>query len=316
MLSVQSDLTKRIQKAHLQPPKTFVIGACGFIGHAFLEAYKRFDPSAWGTHYRDSFSFKKFDLMQPDLEILEIPSYQYSYAIIAAAMNPILACEKEPQLSRQINVDGTLHLIEQLCIKDITPVFFSSDFVFDGKQNIYDENSPLNPLNEYGKQKADLERALVKNFKGRYLLIRTSKVYGLTKGDGTLIDEMAQLLVKGKVVRAAYDQVFCPIAIHDLVSTVIELQKIGAKDIFHVCGNKAFSRLEIAHAVCRALHSDINLVQPISLDDLGEPFFRPKQVHLINRKVYEKIRIPITSLQDSIRTIANQYLQESVHAKD
>jgi dTDP-4-dehydrorhamnose reductase len=290
-----------------RPPKTFVIGGRGFIGNAFLKTYQRFDPNTLGTHHQEAFPLKKLDLLHLDLDALRLKPGEYSYAIIAAAIANIPLCEKQPALTHEINVTGTLQLVDQLCRRNITPVLFSSDYVYDGKIGFYDEHSLVNPLNEYGRQKVELEREIAKRFNNQFLLIRPGKVFGLTKGDGTLLDEMAHALNQQKPIRVATDQIFCPISIDDLIKTVIQLQKIGATGVYHVSGNEAWSRQQIAQAVCRALHAPEDLIQPISLDELNEPFVRPKRTNMTNRKVCVATGCKIESLQSSIETIVRQY---------
>jgi dTDP-4-dehydrorhamnose reductase len=115
------------------------------------------------------------------------------------------------------------------------------------------------------------------------------------------------LLTSGKIVRAAYDQFFCPIALDDLVTAIVELQKKGAKGTFHVCGNDFWSRLDLANALGRSLNADMKLIHAISIDDLKEPFQRPKKIRMVNQKVFNHVKLTIRPLQSSIETIASQY---------
>ena len=49
-------------------------------------------------------------------------------------------------------------------------------------QNSYTENSPTNPINNYGKSKLQGERKFIK-FNDKYIIIRTSWVYGNGKNN-------------------------------------------------------------------------------------------------------------------------------------
>jgi dTDP-4-dehydrorhamnose reductase len=274
-----------------------VIGARGLVGKAFFEHLKGHDPNTVGTHYKKEGPLKKVDLKNPDLkEILQ--ERRCSTAIIAAAIPNILRCEQEPAMTYECNVQGTLQITEQLKKEGILPVLFSTDYVFDGKQGGYDEDSTPNPLNEYGRQKAELEHHLSKE---ECLIVRLSKVFGLERGDKTLIDEMISAILAGKKVRAAYDQIFCPIASQDVVRVVMELVRRGARGLYHVCGNETVSRLDLAREVCQKLGASLNLVEPISLKDLSEPFLRPCRTNMKNQKALEKTRVEIGSLQAAIK---------------
>ena len=61
------------------------------------------------------------------------------------------------------------------------------------------DDAMTTPLNEYGRQKAEVERLLPEVCQGNCLILRLGKVYGTTPGDGSLLDEMATLLLAREV---------------------------------------------------------------------------------------------------------------------
>jgi len=68
-------------------------------------------------------------------------------------------------------------------IIDALVIHFSTDYVFDGlNSSAYTENSPSNPINNYGKTKLKGEKKLVK-FNDKHIIIRTSWVYGQGKNN-------------------------------------------------------------------------------------------------------------------------------------
>src|SRR5205823_2437610 len=148
---------------------------------------------------------------------------------------------------------GTLELVRQLWERDIVPIFLSSDYVFDGKRTDgYDDKAPVSPGTEYGRQKAAVEKFLAESGRS-HLVLRLSKVFGLEKGDGTLLDEMAASLMSGRPVAAARDQVFCPTWVVDLVKAIMEVQVRGLRGIVNLCSPQPWSRYELARVVARTL---------------------------------------------------------------
>lgn len=287
-------------------PKTFIIGARGFIGNALFRAYNIFYSDLICSDYRFNSSFIKIDLSN-FTTINHLNLVHYTYAIIAAGYPNVALCEKNSQLAYQINVKGTIQLAEQLIKRNIVPILFSTDYVFDGKTGNYTETSLINPLNEYGRQKAELEQLLEKNFSGNYLLIRLSKVYGLKKNDGTLIDQMLQSLLAQVPIRAAYDQVFSPVSINDVIDVIIRLQISNARGIYHICGSEIWSRLDLAQFICREIKANTELVIPISLDELDEPFVRPKKTDMISRKIKD---LPNQGIRSAVKILIKQYHEE------
>ena len=156
-----------------------------------------------------------------------------------------------PGLHPLRNVDGTLELARQLAGEGVVPVFFSTDLVFDGQDGRYIDDAPTRPLNEYGAQKAEVEQRLPEVCGGRCLVIRLGKVFGLARGDGTLLDEMAGRLTKGQEVAAARDQVFSPVLVGDVVRAVLSLQAVGVTGVVNLQRPEVWSRFDLGRAVAR-----------------------------------------------------------------
>jgi dTDP-4-dehydrorhamnose reductase len=270
-----------------QMKKTLIVGANGFIGKAFWNFYQGRSESPVGTSYKPSTSFLHLDLKQPDLTKLSIDLSQFSHAILTAGITNLKECEKRPDETYQCNVAAILHLAKQLIRHGIQPVIPSSDYVFDGKEGGYKENDPLNPLNQYGKQKQLLESLIQESFEN-FLILRLSKVFSLDGREGkTLLDEMAGKLKRGETIYAATDQVFCPIHIDDLVYSVDRLMRQGARGLFQVCSEEKVSRYDLACRIAASIDADPGLIRPISLDDLGESFIRPKRTDMSCRKLIQ-----------------------------
>jgi dTDP-4-dehydrorhamnose reductase len=253
----------------VHPLKTLVIGAKGFLGRHFHTFY----PECLGTHHVLAPGFETLDLFHPHLDWLK---EHYPFAIIAGGIVNPKKCNEESYLC---NVEGPLLLGKLLVERGTLPIFFSSDYVFDGTQPFYTSASLHSPLNLYGKQKAELEVRLLQELQGNCLIIRLSKVYGTTKGDGTLFDEMTATLVQKKPLFAAHDQIFAPMSVEEVVQGVAELQKKRARGLFQFAGPLSASRYEMASYLAQDLGRE-ELVKRISLDDLNDGIVRPKCTYL------------------------------------
>jgi len=83
-------------------------------------------------------------------------------------------CERKPKEIRTINVFGTIELIKKLNKGKPHLVFILTNQVFDGKNPMQKPDAPRNPINEYGRQKAEVER-FVENLSNTCIL-RLTKV--------------------------------------------------------------------------------------------------------------------------------------------
>ena len=177
-----------------------------------------------------------------------------------------------------------MHIARELLEQDIARIAFSSDYVFDGRAAPYSDDDPHAPLNVYGRQKAELEGEL--EDLGGVLVLRLSKVYTRRPGDGTLLDEIATLLRANEPVRAARDQRFNPIAIEDVAASILALAGGGLTGVVNVCGPQAWRRLDLARAIAGEIDAEPDLIEEISLDDLDEPFQRPKDTRMTTERLH------------------------------
>jgi dTDP-4-dehydrorhamnose reductase len=294
-------------------PETIVIGATGFIGRYLLAAYRQVHPATVGTTRcrEETPGLAYLDLEKPELKSLPLERCRFQAAIIAGAVTRVDECERDPAGSRRVNVTGTLRLIEQLHDHGLLPIFLSSDYVFDGRcAEGYADDAPLCPNTEYGRHKAEVEKALRDGGKP-YLLLRLSKMYGTRRGDGTLLDEMASRLASGRSYRAAHDQIFNPTWVEDLPRAIMTIQGLGLRGVFNLCAPQAWSRYDLCLAVARELGLPKALAQRVSLDELPGSVKRPKSTRLVPARLARETDIRFAPVEVCLQLLAREIREGS-----
>ncbi len=290
-------------------PKTVIIGATGLLGKDFLGVHRSIHPDCVGTTRNPARKdFAYLDLSSPDIAPLKLAASGYQDALILAGISKIATCQDNKELSRKINYTGTLDLIQQLVKEGIKPIFFSSDYVFNGKSGNYDDEAIPDPLNEYGRHKAGIEVYMQQKCQGKYLVVRLSKIFSLEKGNGTIFDEMASMLSSGGTVWAASDQIFSLTLISDLVKVVTALQRNNATGIYNICSPEVWSRYDLALRMAECLGVAPAKVAKISLDELGESFARPKNTSMVTKRLDRDINYKFTPIIRCIRKIAENWM--------
>lgn len=244
------------------------------------------------------------DLLAPDIGTLKLAKTGHKEALLLSAISRIDKCEAEKELTKKVNVEGTIELIRQLVKEGIKPIFFSSDYVFDGISGNYADDALPNPGTEYGRQKAEVEEAIGEITNGNYMVVRLSKVFSLKKDDGSLLDEIAGTLASGGIVRAAFDQIFCPTLISDVIDAVACLQAKGTTGIVNVCSPKSWSRYDIAVALAEKMGIGPERINRISLDEVGFKSKRPKNTSMVPKRLLSEAGITFTSLTECIEQTA------------
>ena len=287
--------------------KTAIIGKTSFIGNALYKEYRKEYPDCVATTRRTKIGDLDYlDLLNPDIVPLRLAEFGYTDAVICAAITGLKVCEDDKEYTKKMT-DGTLQLIEQLAGEGIKPIYLSSDTVFDGKKGGYDDEAPLNPINEYGKQKAAIEQRMKEICKENYLIVRLTKVFALSHGDGTIFDDMASVLTSGRTIRAAYDQIFSITLLSDVINAIKLLQKNNVTGVVNVSSPEVWSRYDLAVKMADYLGINSERVKRISLDDLEEPFLRPKNTSLVTRRLDQESNYEFASIEQCILSVAGMW---------
>lgn len=287
--------------------KFLIIGSDSYIAENYFHKYEYNYSETILFSYKSPNDLRKLNLFDPDLNLLDkVIDNNFKYALITSGITNLLICEKEKKYTYQCNVEGITKIAKFLSQRNITPIIFSSDYVYDGKEGGYNENSPINPLNQYGVQKAELEKKIIENCNDNFLLLRLSKIVSC-KRDKTLLNQIIDDFLNKKVVQAAFDQVLCPLLIDDLLDIIMLFQEKKIKGVFNVCGIEAWNRYELSKNIIKKMKLNDSFLKKISLEDLKEPFIRPKNTSMNCDKFQSYIDFKFMSMETCIDTLIKNY---------
>ncbi|XDJ35914.1 MAG: dTDP-4-dehydrorhamnose reductase [Burkholderia sp.] len=145
-----------------------------------------------------------------DLDLLHgtIRDMHPDLIVNSAAYTAVDKAESEPDFAMRINGEVPGVIAEEAKQAGAILIHYSTDYVFDGrKDEAYLETDPTGPLSVYGRTKLAGEQAIAA-VGGRYLVFRTSWVYG-TRGRNFLLT-MRTLAEKHDSLRVVADQVGAP----------------------------------------------------------------------------------------------------------
>lgn len=137
-----------------RPCDWLIIGAAGLVGsHLRAAAAGRRLVSTF--HRTPATDAVPLDLTDRDAVARTIETLRPALVVLAAAEAYVERCEREPEPTRRVNVDGVRWVVDSARRVDALVVFFSSEYVFDGAKHSYVEDDLVRPINKYGRQKAD-----------------------------------------------------------------------------------------------------------------------------------------------------------------
>ena len=231
-------------------------------------------------------------------DVVEAPE-EISHAIILLGITKPDSVAADVGFSNALNVDGIKSIVDQLEHWQITPVFASTESVFDGLKGNYVETDPANPILTYGRQKVEIESYLQETC-DEFIVLRLARVLGSQRGDGTLFDEWLDAIERRERIYCAYDQVSSPIYIEDVVTAIISLMDNGYSGIFHLSNHQSFSRLELLEMLVAGLAERPSVrpeIVPCSIRDLDLRENRPLDISMRPDKLVAAIDLPITAVE-------------------
>nr|CRH04881.1 dTDP-4-dehydrorhamnose reductase [Candidatus Magnetococcus massalia] len=233
-----------------------IVGASGFIGR-HLRA--RFEPSSCVATYhgRPFAGGLAFDPTQDDPRTLIRDHGPFDHAYVLMAVSSLLRCIEQPEESYAINVTAVIRLLDALLEAGITPLFTSSDSVWQGDRGGYCEEDPAEPLITYGKHKMAVESYLRGQAPDDHITVRLSKTYSSQPGDGTLLSAWVTAWEEGREIACATDQCFNPIHVEDAAEGMIRLMQGGQRGLFNLCGPEAIHRDQLMATLKQAYEAEV-----------------------------------------------------------
>lgn len=128
--------------------KVFILGSNGYIGNNLMESLcDNIEVITVGRSNADIYINLESDDFQSLLNKVE---FKDTVIFLSAISSPD-ECNNNYNYSYKINVKNTISLISLLLAKNVRVMFSSSDAVFGATQNLCDENSEKNHLENMEK---------------------------------------------------------------------------------------------------------------------------------------------------------------------
>ena len=226
----------------------------------------------------------------------------------AAAVTNIEYCELNPEICFEVNVVFAEQLAYVCNHLNIPFVHISTDHLFSGVSPFATELTPPDPVNVYGKTKAEAESRVL-NVYPSALVIRTNFYGWGTSYRRSFTDNVITQLQAGNVYTAFNDVYFTPILISDLVSAIHHLLELGAKGIFNVVGDQRLSKYDFCLSLATPFSLKQSLVQPISIHDLPALVQRPKDMSLCNFNATQWLNRSLGSVFEGFVRLRDQSAQ-------
>ena len=281
-----------------------ITGAGGFLGATVLFEGRAAGREVIASYHEkpvrgEGVRAKPADLTRPGAAYELLVSLRPAWVINCAGLANVDACERNPELAQELNVDLPRALAHACKEWNAHLLHISTDSVFDGERGGYSEGDAPNPLNVYARTKLEGEAQVLDQLPDA-LIVRTNFVGYSAGGKTGLADWIIRDLSQGKRIPGFSDVVFTPLVANDLARVLFDMMDQNLSGLYHVAGATAITKLEFARMLARELEFDQTLIQPAHLADARLEAPRPKNTSLNSSRVEAALGRPMSSIEESI----------------
>jgi UDP-glucose 4-epimerase len=250
--------------------KIIVTGGAGFIGSHIVDALI---TQGYDVHIVDNMSTGKIENVNPKaiLHTLDIREKEkliqifkdVKYVFHEAALPQVQYSIENPVETNEINVIGTLNVLEASRINKVKRVIFASSSAIYGDQDILPivESMPASPLSPYGAQKyiSEVYMKLYAQIYGvKTVSLRYFNVYGIrqsaTGAYASVIPKFIEFRRKNEplTITGNGEQTRDFVNIKDIISANIlamKSDKVGKGEVINIGGNNQYSVNRIAKLI-------------------------------------------------------------------
>lgn len=159
------------------------------------------------------------ELAAPDLDVLDLADptsirncvRDVSPAVIlhCGAWTAVDAAEEQVDAAFAVNATGSRILAEEAASLGARVILISTDYVFSGAgDRPWLPDDPIEPINAYGRSKAEAEAAVSEILGSQAQIVRTSWVYG--RRGHNFVRTMLRLMEEGRALSVINDQLGAP----------------------------------------------------------------------------------------------------------
>lgn len=217
-----------------------ITGATGTLGRAFARLCRERSLAYQLLSRHD------MDIADPDSVERAMDRYKPWAVVNASGYVRVDDAENDIERCFRENAHGPAVLAAACARHGVHLTTFSSDLVFDGRQNDpYVESDAVSPINIYGKSKAEAETSVLERHPGS-LVVRTSSFFGPWDQHNFVTQALATL-GSGGAFQAASDIIVSPTYVPDLVNTCLDLMIDRECGVWHLTNGHPITWVELAN---------------------------------------------------------------------
>jgi len=262
--------------------KIAITGATGLVGSRIVELLDKDFTFLPLNH-------SAVDITNADSVENTLGNLDYDLLLHCAGYTNVDGAEVEKEKVHLLNVTATKNLFEHTQKKQKKFIYISTDFVFDGNNPPYDENSSPNPIGYYGQTKYEGEQIV----KDSAMIVRISYPFRASYDKRSdFFRSIKSLLAQNKPVAGITDSIITPTYIDDIASGLRYLINNFSAETFHLVGSESISPFTAFQTIAEVFNLNPKFIGETSYNSFFQnKAKRPKQGTTISIKnTFQKMK--------------------------
>lgn len=281
-------------------PTTLILGASGFLGREVWPAFARQDQVV-AVNSRGGPGLERVDIRDPLALSSLCQRVKPDQVLLLAAYREPDYCEEHPEETHRLNVEPARTLVAVLP-PEVHLTLISTDYVFDGLQPPYTEQSPRHPVSVYGRTKCEAEDALARRPGGLILRVPLLIGGGATLADCGFIAQIVDTLRRGEPLVQDDVLIRFPTWTRDVAGALLFLVNRRAEGVFHYSGLEGGTRYHWMCESARVLGLSAGHLTP-SKTVVPRKAVRPPNSQLAPDKIRQLGYTRFTPFAEVLRTV-------------
>jgi dTDP-4-dehydrorhamnose reductase len=283
--------------------RALVIGASGQVGAALLHALRVRGHEARGTHAQHAApGLEHLDLTDHAAVARALAEARPDWIFCPAGLSHVDYCEDHADEAMAANRDGPAAAARVAESVGAGFVYYSTDYVFDGKGGPFGEDDPPRPLCVYGRSKHEGEQAVLAACR-RAVVVRPSVVYGPERQQKNFVYQLLRASKAGQGFRLAVDQKASPSYNPDVAAASVELAEGDRRGVWHIAGPEVVDRYDFALRISRAFDLDASRLTAVTTAALNQKAARPLDGGLKVAKAQAALRTRLRGPDEGLRAM-------------
>lgn len=288
-------------------PKVAVIGASGLVGQALTRVLESHHYEVSGTYAnRPVDGLSHLDITDAARVHDHFRRVQPQAVFLTAALTHVDYCETHSEEAFRVNTEGAINVAREAVSCGSKLIFYSTDYVFDGREGPYDEKDQPGPVSIYGKSKLEAEQAIQAVLKDA-LILRSTVIFGWERSSRNFAMQVYHELQSGKSMRVPEDQFGTPTLVDYLAEASVRLFQQATDGIVNVVGKDLLSRADFGKTLAKVFGLDASLIESVPTAALNQHAQRPLRGGLKSEKLRQLLGTEAMALEEALKRLRRHW---------